>query len=562
MSTYFVSPTGSSGNPGTLASPWSLDHARTGAGGTIVAGDTVILSSGTYARTTACTITVGGIAGSPVTFVGAAGGATEISGALTAPTWELYDAPTNTYRTVAATYGSGSVTGHIYLDGAWWPLVAVASLGYLTATSQNIHPTDPYYLGPSIVETPIDGRIYIRLTSPSQAVNNGLPVPQVASTDPAANTIKLSTLQYGLLVNADHVVVKDIECNDVYSAFALQNRTDVDLINPRSTRFGYIAFRAFASTGYTVTDPFFDGRMDSSAWWACWADFKLATFAALPSRKCAISFDTSSFGAIDGGTIARVFDGALADTGAHDLEVAPDTFLNVWDDAFQMGSYLYNINFHPRLCLGAGPSRDGSGSDTKNDHAGSIYVHDFVVDTTTHPIQWGRSGTAAIDSRYTGIHESIPFSTHGGPTGNRWAVPWKMYHVTAIVDDQVFTAMEIGNYGDSSVSNHYSESTAKNAVCNCIFDPGNASTVSSSHVDGSSRELWGGNLYASAQPSYDVTTSAQAAVTLDASYTPTTADGRTGGLDLTATGWPGTTVAKTWRGAIQQFNQYLAVVTD
>lgn len=44
MPTYYVAPTGSAGNPGTIGSPWSLAHAATGAGGTLTSGDVVIMT--------------------------------------------------------------------------------------------------------------------------------------------------------------------------------------------------------------------------------------------------------------------------------------------------------------------------------------------------------------------------------------------------------------------------------------------------------------------------------------------------------------------------------------
>ena len=45
--TYYVSPSGSSANPGTQQSPWSLSHANS----QLIAGDTVILLDGTYTGT-------------------------------------------------------------------------------------------------------------------------------------------------------------------------------------------------------------------------------------------------------------------------------------------------------------------------------------------------------------------------------------------------------------------------------------------------------------------------------------------------------------------------------
>jgi hypothetical protein len=60
--TYYVSPTGSAGNDGTQASPWSLDKANS----TMVAGDTAILMDGSYSSAIAPFNS--GSDGSPITY--------------------------------------------------------------------------------------------------------------------------------------------------------------------------------------------------------------------------------------------------------------------------------------------------------------------------------------------------------------------------------------------------------------------------------------------------------------------------------------------------------------
>jgi hypothetical protein len=68
---FFVSPTGSSGNLGTFASPWDLATAFSGAGGEISAGETVWILGGTYvAPSGKYTIpaTLDGTSSAPITF--------------------------------------------------------------------------------------------------------------------------------------------------------------------------------------------------------------------------------------------------------------------------------------------------------------------------------------------------------------------------------------------------------------------------------------------------------------------------------------------------------------
>lgn len=66
MSSYYVSPTGLSTNPGTELSPWSFRHACSGASGTIIADDIVSLLPGSYLGH--FSITVSGTSGHPIIF--------------------------------------------------------------------------------------------------------------------------------------------------------------------------------------------------------------------------------------------------------------------------------------------------------------------------------------------------------------------------------------------------------------------------------------------------------------------------------------------------------------
>lgn len=71
---WYVSPTGSSSNLGTLASPWSLAYAIAGAGGQIQPNDVVgMLNPSAYTMGAEFTHSVAGTSGNPVTFEGPPG---------------------------------------------------------------------------------------------------------------------------------------------------------------------------------------------------------------------------------------------------------------------------------------------------------------------------------------------------------------------------------------------------------------------------------------------------------------------------------------------------------
>lgn len=63
---WFVSPTGSASNSGSIGSPWSLSHALSGAGGVIVAGDTIWMRGGTYTQGASWVCSTSGAMGSGI----------------------------------------------------------------------------------------------------------------------------------------------------------------------------------------------------------------------------------------------------------------------------------------------------------------------------------------------------------------------------------------------------------------------------------------------------------------------------------------------------------------
>jgi hypothetical protein len=72
FATYYVSPTGASGNTGAIGSPWTLDCAIANScsgGPNLAAGDIVYLRGGTYGSNTLYEITVNGATGNPIQFV-------------------------------------------------------------------------------------------------------------------------------------------------------------------------------------------------------------------------------------------------------------------------------------------------------------------------------------------------------------------------------------------------------------------------------------------------------------------------------------------------------------
>lgn len=572
MTTWYVATTGSAGNAGSIGSPWSLDHARTGAGGQIVAGDTVVVQAGTYSSTIGYNFTVSS-AGLPITFQ--ASGTVILDGAYATPTWELYDAATNTYRTTAATYGVAKQGGHILIGSTWYPLATHQTLDDLMAATQTYSPTTNYYVGPGVAEEPVAGRLYVRLTPADTTVQYGRVCATPASLNPASVTLKLCGGQnYGITATGNNLVFDGFICNDFYSLIRpIGNGVTFRNI---SGRFIAVGMRTGVVDGLTLDTCTINGLMNHTDWWLAWLDCKGGRTVADEVRKAGMNIELGSKNiTIRDCQIIDVFDGILSD-GCTDVEVDGGR-IDAWDDAWQMYSNLARINYHDVTHYGAGPSHDASGSSSANVDPGTVYVHHCIIDTTRKPMLWGRQGSEGTGNAY-GFGEQIAVSAHGLPSR---AVPWKIYHNTIVTGaDQVTALLDVGLYGETATA-----AGVTHDVFNNIFVTTGQMRVSATAYADSGAERWDGNCYSgwtSASKLWnavtptgslprtlaDLYTSAMFDASkasyapgweasgiavdprLDVSYAPTTASVMSGAVDLSATGWPGTTPAQPCRGAI------------
>lgn len=575
MTTWYVATDGTSGGAGTLGSPWSLDHARTGAGGSIVAGDTVVVQAGTYSSTTGYEFSLSGTAQSPITFQ--TSGSVILDGAYSGLSWELYDAPTNTYRTTAATYGTAKQGGHIQIGSTWYPLATHQTLADLTASTQVYNPTTNFYLGPGIAEGPVSGRLYVRLTPADNAVQYGRTCATPASLNPASVTLKLCGGQnYGIHATGSHLVFDGFVCNDFYSLMRAAG-DDVTFRNI-SGRFIAVGVRtAPAMTGLTLDTCTLDGLMNHTDWWLAWLDFKGGRTVADETRKAGVNIELGvSDVTITNCQIIDVFDGILSE-GCTDVEVSGGR-IDAWDDAWQIYSNCARINYHGVTHRGAGPSHDAVGSGTANVDPGTVYIHHNIVDTTVKSMLWGRVGSEGTGNAY-GFGEQIAFSAHGSPSR---AVPWKLYHNTVVTGAAQITALlDVGLYGEDGPA----AGVTHDVFNNIIVTTGQMRLSQTAYAD-SGAERWDGNCYSgwtsssklwnTVSPSgslprtlADLYTNAMFEASkatyapgweasgvavdprLDASYTPHAPTVMTGAVDLTATGWPGTDTYEPCRGAVQ-----------
>jgi len=516
----------------------------------------------------------------------------------------------NLYRSTSDHPLSFLYGGFIEIDGQWLPLVdhkndGADLLDWITSDEHkwrdppdplrpHPHTSNPYYVGPGICHDPnAIGPLYVRLDNSTPEAQCHRDVAQIADPDPRNHALRISFAdRYGLTIEGSHHVFEDFTIHNYYGAFAPGDVEDLTFrrVGGRVVFFGARLGRA---RNLLIEAPSFDGCMDPEKWWISWIDVKGGDLAAKHVRKCGFDYGTAHHIEVKGGFFHDFFDSALSE-GAHHVEVHGVEF-RTWDDAWQMFGSLYQIDLHHNTYLGAGPSRDHSFTDLANPAPGTLWIHDNIIDSTRYRIFYYRFGRLDKDPNGIGWREPIPFSMHGDA---RRTIPWKLYHNTIVagIDPSAPPASDYIGVGQFGVPCAVTE--APHEVFNNIILVRDGRPLGRDTWACGGAEIYDGNVYCGwSNPSSSTYTSIWrflhrfsgivdgenplgsigdlgklrlltredsqlyyppgwearglfADPQLSIGYRPLNPAVASGAVDLTATGWPGTSVYKPWRGAV------------
>lgn len=582
--TFYLTTTGNDSNPGSEASPWlTFDHALAQLG----AGDTLIVGGGTYHESN-LGVTADGTAEDPITIIAKEGETPIIDGSMSAyrpisnSAWEVFDAGRNIYRTTATLGDPGEFgyTGRIDVSGTLYMLTSYrggdlnggtfTGLDFLSADTDLYDVEDPYYMGPGITHA-ADGKVYIRLApNTAEAHWDVIATPfEIADKDPRNHAIYIAPNNGGIAIDGDYVTVDGIELRHHWATFGGTGaNVTIQNLTIRPSRFG----ARVGGNGWTFDNVTMEFDRPE---WLSRSDVKGFGEPAKDTRTGGIDWEGHT-GTFTDGTIHGAFDGMLVLTNEHDVTVTGSTFDGSMDDGIQMGSAAYNIEFGHNLFInGAGPSHDGSGSDSAAT-PDTVYVHHNVFDNTT-PVFWARKPVPGVDpaENGTGGYLSAPvISSHGVPD---FGDPWKIYNNTFVAEagsgvQGVLHYLYQGASPSDGVHEAYNNLINMPTSDTRVYRYANAST---------GKELYDYNIYARATPLgqfaievVDETGTPQAVindfstwqslmgtfdansihqttqVSLNGSYQPAIAGPADGtGTDLSATGWPGTSPGTDYIGA-------------
>ncbi len=268
-----------------------------------------------------------------------------------------------------------------------------------------------------------DGHIFIRLDTPTAQSQLESPateartVPTIADVDPRNHPIYLWNGEgVGIDVTGSHVVLgSGIRISNYHTGINLHGSGLSDTYLHSTVDVGYTCVST-ANVQVTAGGPVVidgmtcDGHMLPTHYWVAWGDIKDGCCSGngpmQRGRKLMFDLQDISGLRITNSTVSGAFDGIITDTQSTNIQADHSTWNGMWDDMWQMGGTITQVEVNNNFIYGAGPSHDSTGA--VQGMTGVVYVHHNVIDTTLYPVFAGRFG-----SDRKGVYQSNVFSTHG-----------------------------------------------------------------------------------------------------------------------------------------------------
>jgi hypothetical protein len=483
---------------------------------------------------------------------------------------------------------------------------------WISSDHHNWRYPEPYYLGPGICnDKSADAPLYVRLDNSSPEAQCHRNVAQIADSDPRHHSLRICRGDtYGLTVRGSHHLFEDFtDIHNYHGGLLIEDdRSDLAFWH-LGGRVIAVGVRLGRARGVLIKDASFDGCMDPEKWWVSWQDVKGGNEVARHVRKCGINYGVAHDVEVTGGYFHDFFDSAISD-GAHDVEVHGVEFRS-WDDAWQMTGSVYRIDMHHNVFLGAGPSKDKSGTVSANPAPGTLWIHDNIIDSSRYRIFWFRFGRTDNFPMGIGWREPIALSRHGEVSTGRHTIPWKLYQNTIVVGIDYNAPFASPYVGVDLFGNDQAIVDAPHEVYNNIILVRDGRPLGRDTWVNTGGEIYDGNVYWgwSNPPPTDYSNYTSMWVILhrsgglitygdnpkgsignvdklrnlavgdsqayyspgweaaglsvdpqlDAAYKPLNVALASGAVNLTERGWPGTSLYKPWRGAVQPMEDFLDI---
>jgi hypothetical protein len=346
---YYLSPTGSDSNSGTLNSPWqTLTHAL----GQLGPGDILYLREGTYYESGIKTA-LQGTASAPITIQSYPGERAVIDGGLpyfrSTPNteWQLIDSDLQLYRSVR-TFEESSDFVRAWLVDDDVQLVEYEAAENLASTNFGpLNGLEPLYMGPGL-QLRSDGHLYIRLVyNPNDLTDaSGKPIaPIPADTNPNHNNLAVFFSNYlFLLEGAGYLHFKDLIFS--HAVYIMDVRQGSHHITLSGCQLNY------SNRGLVLRDNIHDWEIYDCEFnngvpdYVYWTDVKNKdgdVVEAYPEfESAAISGSMPNFYVHDN-LFRDTFDGLAVEEGTTNTRIINNQFKDIRDDSINLSRAIGNV---------------------------------------------------------------------------------------------------------------------------------------------------------------------------------------------------------------------------
>ena len=427
---YYVSPSGSDNNSGTLSSPWqTLGYAL----GKLSPGDTLYLRGGTYYEHE-INVGVKGTAAAPITIQSYPGERAVIDGGVPYfkdtlnSEWELVDSGVHLYRS-QQTFPEGFDFVRAWLVDDDVQLVEYESAENLEST--NYGPLDglePFYMGPGL-QLRSDGHIYIRLVyNPNDLTDaSGKPIaPTPIDVNPNNNKIAVFFSNYIFrLDGATYLHFKDLDFS--HAEYILNVRNNSHHITMSGCRLNY------GNQGLLIGGNAHDWEIHNCEFnngvpeYIYWTDVKNrnedVTEAYPEFQSTAINGSMSGFH-IHHNLFRNAFDGLTLKEGTTNTRVTQNVFKDILDDSINLSRGIGNVEIAHNMLWHVMSGISNLGSDAT---PGQVYIHHNVIDNSAYH-RGGRPGNYR-EGNWPVWTIGNPFPDHDAGNKASW---WKLYNNTIV----------------------------------------------------------------------------------------------------------------------------------
>ncbi|HIA04295.1 MAG TPA: hypothetical protein EYN66_20775, partial [Myxococcales bacterium] len=260
--------------------------------------------------------------------------------------------------------------------------------------------------------------LYIRLDQTEQMAGEGTVLP---TSDPAAYMAEsgLRVSVGGMLVYfgpVNNLTIKNVRFVNAFISLA----TNAKFITLENVAVDGIAAQHAIEIGKFNTGHTFDGLFLTEYLpdWLGYADSKLIYSRSLMTQAFRFGGVDATDIVLKNSTISRFHDGIeMASSFSHGFEVAGNTFVDIGDDAFQLGSRNYDVSIHHNRFerVFTSVSRHGNGEPKV---PGTKYIYGNFIDTS-HKVLRGRK-TCDADGTQCYFHDK---KTADNPTAKIKLIP-------------------------------------------------------------------------------------------------------------------------------------------